>query len=252
MPVHGLWSPPSRERLFECAFSWRRGPIRYNAVAGRPGAAPRVSVRSFTAGDRTLISFEGIDGAGKTTQIDGLERLIRAAGHEVVRTREPGGTPLGEKIRGLLLTDEMTPRTETLLFFAARCEHAEKVIKPALERGAWVLSDRFTDATYAYQTGGKGMKGEDVEALEAWTLAGFAPDVTVLFDLAPEVAARRRTIRAGEGDRFERESADFFARVRNAYLDRAARDPKRFVRVNAEEAPETIAAQLEKEFAKWL
>ena len=139
-----------------------------------------------------------------------------------------------------------------LLFFAARCEHAEKVIKPALERGAWVLSDRFTDATYAYQTGGKGMKGEDVEALEAWTLAGFAPDVTVLFDLAPEVAARRRTIRAGEGDRFERESADFFARVRNAYLDRAARDPKRFVRVNAEEAPETIAAQLEKEFAKWL
>ena len=167
-----------------------------------------------------FISFEGIDGAGKTTQIDGLERLIRAAGHEVVRTREPGGTPLGEKIRGLLLTDEMTPRTETLLFFAARCEHAEKVIKPALERGAWVLSDRFTDATYAYQTGGKGMKGEDVEALEAWTLAGFAPDVTVLFDLAPEVAARRRTIRAGEGDRFERESADFFARVRNAYLDR--------------------------------
>ena len=176
----------------------------------------------------------------------------RAAGHEVVRTREPGGTPLGEKIRGLLLTDEMTPRTETLLFFAARCEHAEKVIKPALERGAWVLSDRFTDATYAYQTGGKGMKGEDVEALEAWTLAGFAPDVTVLFDLAPEVAARRPTLRAGEGDRFERESADFFARVRNAYLDRAARDPKRFVRVNAEEAPETIAAQLEKEFAKWL
>ena len=251
MPVHGLWSPPSRERLFECASSWRRGPIRYNAVAGRPSAAPRVSVRSFTDGDRTL-SFEGIDGAGKTTQIDGLERLIRAAGHEVVRTREPGGTPLGEKIRGLLLTDEMTPRTETLLFFAARCEHAEKVIKPALERGAWVLSDRFTDATYAYQTGGKGMKGEDVEALEAWTLAGFAPDVTVLFDLAPEVAARRRTIRAGEGDRFERESADFFARVRNAYLDRAARDPKRFVRVNAEEAPETIAAQLEKEFAKWL
>ena len=137
-----------------------------------------------------FISFEGIDGAGKTTQIDGLERLIRAAGHEVVRTREPGGTPLGEKIRGLLLTDEMTPRTETLLFFAARCEHAEKVIKPALERGAWVLSDRFTDATYAYQTGGKGMKGEDVEALEAWTLAGFAPDVTVLRAAARSVRAK--------------------------------------------------------------
>ena len=182
-----------------------------------------------------FISFEGIDGAGKTTQIDGLERLIRAAGREVVRTREPGGTPLGEKIRGLLLSDEMTPRTETLLFFAARAEHVEKVIKPALARGAWVLSDRFTDATYAYQTGGKGMRGEEVEALEAWTLAGFSPDVTVLFDLPPEVAARRRTIRAGEGDRFERESADFFGRVRNAYLDRAARDPKRFVTVNAED-----------------
>ena len=199
-----------------------------------------------------FISFEGIDGAGKTTQIDGLDRLITASGREVVRTREPGGTPLGEKIRGLLLADEMTPRTETLLFFAARCEHAEKVIKPALERGAWVLSDRFTDATYAYQTGGKGMKGEEVEALEDWTLSGFAPDVTVLFDLSPEVAARRRSIRAGEGDRFERESADFFTCVRNAYLDRARRDPGRFIIVNAEEPPEVIAAKLEKEFQKWL
>ena len=199
-----------------------------------------------------FISFEGIDGAGKTTQIDGLDRLITASGREVVRTLEPGGTPLGEKIRGLLLADEMTPRTETLLFFAARCEHAEKVIKPALERGAWVLSDRFTDATYAYQTGGKGMKGEDVEALEDWTLSGFAPDVTVLFDLSPEVAARRRSIRASEGDRFERESADFFTRVRNAYLDRARRDPGRFIIVNAEEPPEVIAAKLEKEFQKWL
>lgn len=199
-----------------------------------------------------FISFEGIDGAGKTTQIDGLDRLITASGREVVRTREPGGTSLGEKIRGLLLADEMTPRTETLLFFAARCEHAEKVIKPALERGAWVLSDRFTDATYAYQTGGKGMKGEEVEALEDWTLSGFAPDVTVLFDLSPEVAARRRSIRAGEGDRFERESADFFTCVRNAYLDRARRDPGRFIIVNAEEPPEVIAAKLEKEFQKWL
>lgn len=199
-----------------------------------------------------FISFEGIDGAGKTTQIDGLERLIRAAGHEVVRTREPGGTPLGEKIRGLLLTDEMTPRTETLLFFAARCEHAEKVIKPALERGAWVLSDRFTDATYAYQTGGKGMAGSDVEALEAWTLGGFAPDRTVLFDISPETAARRRAVRAGEGDRFERESTAFFTRVRNAYLDRAARDPKRFLTVDASDTPEHIEALIREEFLAWL
>lgn len=199
-----------------------------------------------------FITFEGIDGAGKTTQIDALEQLIRSAGLEVVRTREPGGTPLGEKIRGLLLSDEMTARTETLLFFAARHEHADKVIRPALERGAWVLSDRFTDATYAYQKGGKGMSGEDVEALEAWTLEGFAPDVTVLFDIDPAVAAQRRAIRAGEGDRFERESLAFFTRVRDAYLERAARDPKRFLTVDASQAPERIRARLEEEFRPWL
>lgn len=199
-----------------------------------------------------FITFEGIDGAGKTTQIDALEQLIRSAGLEVVRTREPGGTPLGEKIRGLLLSDEMTARTETLLFFAARHEHADKVIRPALERGAWVLSDRFTDATYAYQKGGKGMSGEDVEALEAWTLEGFAPDVTVLFDIDPAVAAQRRAIRAGEGDRFERESLAFFTRVRDAYLERAARDPKRFLTVDASQAPEHIRARLEEEFRPWL
>lgn len=199
-----------------------------------------------------FITFEGIDGAGKTTQIDALQRLIESAGIEVVRTREPGGTPLGEKIRGLLLGDEMTPRTETLLFFAARFEHVAQVIQPALARGAWVLSDRFTDATYAYQTGGKGMSGADVEALEAWTLDGFQPDVTVLFDLDPAVAAQRRTLRAGEGDRFERESQAFFTRVREAYLDRAQRDPKRFLMVNAEDTPDVIQVQLEKEFKPWL
>ena len=111
-----------------------------------------------------------------------------------MRTREPGGTPAGEKIREMLLSDDMTVRTETLLFFAARAEHVETLIRPALERGAWVLSDRFTDATYAYQTGGKGMAGSDVEALEAWTLGGFAPDRTVLFDISPETAARRRAV----------------------------------------------------------
>ncbi|MBP3438837.1 MAG: dTMP kinase [Sutterella sp.] len=199
-----------------------------------------------------FITFEGIDGAGKTTQIDALERLIRSKGIEVVRTREPGGTPAGEKIRAMLLSDDMTVRTETLLFFAARAEHVETLIRPALERGAWVLSDRFTDATYAYQTGGKGMDGRDVEALEAWTLGGFAPDRTVLFDISPETAARRRAVRAGEGDRFERESTAFFTRVRNAYLDRAARDPKRFLTVDASDTPEHIEARIREEFLTWL
>lgn len=199
-----------------------------------------------------FITFEGIDGAGKTTQIDALERLIRSKGIEVVRTREPGGTPAGEKIREMLLSDDMTVRTETLLFFAARAEHVETLIRPALERGAWVLSDRFTDATYAYQTGGKGMAGSDVEALEAWTLGGFAPDRTVLFDISPETAARRRAVRAGEGDRFERESTVFFTRVRNAYLDRAARDPKRFLTVDASDTPEHIEARIREEFLAWL
>ena len=199
-----------------------------------------------------FITFEGIDGAGMTTQIDALERLIRSKGIEVVRTREPGGTPAGEKIRAMLLSDDMTVRTETLLFFAARAEHVETLIRPALERGAWVLSDRFTDATYAYQTGGKGMDGRDVEALEAWTLGGFAPDRTVLFDISPETAARRRAVRAGEGDRFERESTAFFTRVRNAYLDRAARDPKRFLTVDASDTPEHIEARIREEFLTWL
>ena len=199
-----------------------------------------------------FITFEGIDGAGKTTQIDALERLIRSTGIEVVRTREPGGTPAGEKIRAMLLSDDMTVRTETLLFFAARAEHVETLIRPALERGAWVLSDRFTDATYAYQTGGKGMAGSDVEALEAWTLGGFAPDRTVLFDISPETAARRRAVRAGEGDRFERESTAFFTRVRNAYLDRAARNPKRFLTVDASDTPERIEARIREECLAWL
>lgn len=199
-----------------------------------------------------FITFEGIDGAGKTTQIDRLEALIVGHGIEVVRTREPGGTALGEKIRGLLLNDAMDIDTETLLFFAARAEHAKTVILPALERGAWVLSDRFTDATYAYQVGGKGMDGKRVEALEAWTLGDFKPDRTVLFDIAPEVAARRRTLRAGEGDRFERESQDFFTRVRRAYLDRAGRDTARFLTVDASATPDVIAGEIKGAFLPWL
>lgn len=198
-----------------------------------------------------FITFEGIDGAGKTTQIDALHRFLEQKGVEVVRTREPGGTPLGEKIRALLLNDEMGVAAETLLFFAARAEHLEKVIEPALARGAWVLSDRFTDATYAYQVGGKDYPAQDVLALKALVQKGFGPDKTVLFDIAPETAAKRLA-KARAADRFETQSLQFFERVRAAYLDRAGREPGRFVTLDASLAPEVITASLLKEAQEWL
>ncbi len=199
-----------------------------------------------------FITFEGIDGSGKTTQIDALEKFLTDKGIEVVRTREPGGAPLSEKLRELILTEEMTITTETLLFFAARAEHVARTIRPALERGAWVLSDRFTDATYAYQVGAKGFPAEKCLELERWTLEGFAPDVTVLFDLAPEVAETRRRVRAGRTDRFEEERRDFFVRVRNAYLERAAAHPERYLVLDASEGPSEISNRLLKEAARWL
>ena len=199
-----------------------------------------------------FITFEGIDGAGKSTQIDRLQTLVEASGRVVCRTREPGGTPVGEKIRGILLAEDMTPETETLLFFAARAEHADRKIRPALERGEWVISDRFTDATYAYQVGGKGMSGERVEALERWTLGGFEPDLTVLFDISPAAAARRLAARAGAEDRFEAMGEDFFAKVRAAYLERARRRPERFLIVNAELAPELVFDAILRKVSPWL
>ncbi len=199
-----------------------------------------------------FITFEGIDGAGKSTQIDRLQTLVEASGRVVCRTREPGGTPVGEKIRGILLAEDMTPETETLLFFAARAEHAARKIRPALERGEWVISDRFTDATYAYQVGGKGMSGERVEALERWTLGGFEPDLTVLFDISPAAAARRLAARAGAEDRFEAMGEDFFAKVRAAYLERARRRPERFLIVNAELAPELVFDAILRKVSPWL
>lgn len=199
-----------------------------------------------------FLTFEGIDGAGKTSRINALEAYLNAHGVKTLRTREPGGTPLGEKIRGMLLGDDMGLDAETLLFFAARAEHVERVIKPALEDGVWVLSDRFTDATYAYQAGGKGMSGERVEAIEAWTLRGFAPDATFLFDIDPAIAEARRGDRGEEADRFEREKQAFFHRVRDAYLDRAARQPERFVVLDASQAPDVIEARMFEEAGKWL
>ena len=199
-----------------------------------------------------FLTFEGIDGAGKTSRINALEAHLAAKGVKTLRTREPGGTPLGEKIRGLLLSEDMGVDAETLLFFAARAEHVERVIKPALAEGVWVLSDRFTDATYAYQAGGKGVPGERVEAIEAWTLGGFQPDATFLFDIDPAIAEARRGDRGEAADRFEREKAAFFHRVRDAYLERARRQPERFVVLNAADTPEAIEVRMFEETAKWL
>lgn len=198
-----------------------------------------------------FITFEGIDGAGKTTQIDALEAWLVSTGREVVRTREPGGTPLGEKIRAMLLNDDMDVTAETLLFFASRAEHIARVIVPALARGAWVLSDRFTDATYAYQVGGKGFDPAKVEALEALVQGSLQPFRTILFDIAPEEAARRLA-KARAADRFERESCDFFTRVREAYLHRAERSPERFVILNAAQSPQAITEELLAKARQWI
>ena len=197
-----------------------------------------------------FITFEGIDGAGKSTQIDVIETTLKARGLEVIRTREPGGTPLGEVIRKELLSVSMDPATETLLFFASRAEHIAQVIKPALNRGAWVLSDRFTDATYAYQVGGRGFPAHKVEELERWTQGDLQPDRTVLFDIDPKVAAQR-VAQARSMDRFEKESLDFFTRVRNAYLTRAKESPKRFLIVNSMQNKESVSEILRKEFSTW-
>ena len=197
-----------------------------------------------------FITFEGIDGAGKSTQIDVIEATLKARGLEVIRTREPGGTPLGEVIRKELLSVSMDPATETLLFFASRAEHISQVIRPAIERGAWVLSDRFTDATYAYQVGGRGFPAHKVEELERWTQGELQPDRTVLFDIEPAVAAER-VAKARNLDRFEKENLEFFTRVRNAYLTRAKQAPNRFLIVNSMQERETVSDILRKEFSTW-
>ncbi len=173
-----------------------------------------------------FITFEGVDGAGKSTHIAAFADALRARGMQVVTTREPGGTPLGEKLRELLLHESMHLDTEALLMFASRREHIAQVIRPALERGDWVISDRFTDATFAYQGGGRQLPIARLEALEQWVHADLQPDLTLLFDV-PLAIARERLNRTREPDKFEREQDAFFTRVRDAYLQRAARFPQR-------------------------
>lgn len=192
-----------------------------------------------------FITLEGIDGAGKSTHLGWLVDTLRGRGREVVQTREPGGTPLGEKLRGLLLHDPMDQDTETLLMFAARREHIAKVIRPALDAGRWVVSDRFTDATFAYQGGGRGLDWARIEALESWVQGALQPDLTLLFDLPEEVAAVRLQGTGAAPDRFEREKAEFFARVRGAYLRRAAQFPSRFRVIDSRKAVDEIKKELE-------
>jgi dTMP kinase len=197
-----------------------------------------------------FITFEGIDGAGKSTQIRFVEEWLRARGVDVLLTREPGGTPLGEALRELILHRSMQPRTETLLMFAARCEHVVTVIEPALAAGRWVLCDRFTDATYAYQSGGRGLPQGDIAILERWAHPELQPDLTFLFDLAPEVAAARLA-RAQRSDRFEREQHDFFARVRASYRARADAFPQRFAVVDTSQEKRLVQQQIERALQRW-
>jgi len=194
-----------------------------------------------------FITLEGIDGAGKSTHAVWVAEQVRARGHDVVSTREPGGTALGERLRGLLLNEPMTRDTEALLMFAARREHLDLVIRPALERGAWVVCDRFTDATYAYQGGGHGMPMERILALELWTHADCQPDLTLLFDVPAAVSRSRLDSAESAGralDKFEREEASFFTRVRNAYLERAKALPQRIRLIDSTRPVEAVRAEV--------
>lgn len=190
-----------------------------------------------------FITVEGIDGAGKSTHLDVLARRWQAQGREVIRTREPGGIPLAESLRTLVLNQPMDALTEALLVFAGRRDHLMQVIEPALARGAWVLCDRFTDATFAYQGGGRQFQLDVLRTLEQWVQGTRQPDLTVWFELPPHVAAQR-LVTAREPDRFERMDADFFERVVHGYAARVAAEPARFVCVNANQPIAAVEAEL--------
>jgi len=190
-----------------------------------------------------FITLEGVDGAGKSSHLDWLADWFRALGRTVRLTREPGGTPVGERLREIVLHQPMHLETEALVMFAARREHLSAVIQPALAAGVVVISDRFTDASYAYQCGGRGLAEERLAVLEAWVQGALQPDLTLLFDVPTEVAAARLS-NAREADRFEREQADFHARVRAAYLRRAQQHPERIRVIDGSRSLEAVRAQL--------
>lgn len=194
-----------------------------------------------------FITLEGGEGVGKSTQVAAAAGALAAVGVNVVRTREPGGTPLAEAIRDLLIgecAEGMDPDTELLLMFAARNQHLVRLIRPALARGDWVLCDRFTDATYAYQGAGRGIDRARIGALEAFVQRGVQPDLTLLLDAPVEIGLRRAARRNRDGDRFEREAGAFFERVREGYLARAATDPTRFRLIDAAQPLEAVRSQV--------
>jgi dTMP kinase len=191
-----------------------------------------------------FITFEGIDGAGKSTHIASLTAYLSDKGATVVGTREPGGTELAEALRELVLHRRMDGLTEALLVFAGRRDHLQRVIEPALAAGQTVLCDRFTDATFAYQGGGRGMDATVLATLEQWVQQGRQPDLTLWFDLPPAQAAQRRAA-AREADRFEQQDLAFFERVRAAYAQRAADAPARFARIDASQSVAEVAAQIQ-------
>lgn len=196
-----------------------------------------------------FITLEGGEGVGKSTNLGWVCDVLEARGIEVVRTREPGGTPRAEAIRGLLLDpfpqEPLADDAELLLVFAARAQHLERKIRPALARGAWVVCDRFTDATFAYQGGGRGIDVERIATLEALVQRGLQPDLTLLLDMSVDAAQQRVTDRGGERDRFERERGEFFAAVRQAYLRRAEAAPQRFEIIDAAQPLDAVRARIE-------
>lgn len=190
-----------------------------------------------------FLTLEGVDGAGKSTHVQWMVDTLTSRGVTVLCTREPGGTPIGEKLRELLLHEQMTLECETLLMFAARAEHVRSVIEPALASGSWVVCDRFTDATFAYQGGGRELGTAKIEALERWVHPDLQPDVTWLFDVPLEVA-RERLNRTRDKDRFEQEADSFFLRTRQVYLDRAASQAQRFRVVDSTQPIDEIRSEL--------
>ncbi|MBO1928146.1 dTMP kinase [Thiomicrorhabdus sp. 6S2-11] len=194
-----------------------------------------------------FITLEGSEGAGKSTNLAYLAERLQALGLEVITTREPGGTDIGEKIRGLLLDPEnsaMHQDTELLLMFAARAQHIREKILPAIERGAWVISDRFTDASFAYQGAARGMGFERIAEIENWVQQGFAPDLTLVFDLPIEIGMQRVASRGEQTDRFEQEQKDFFEKVRAAYLQRAEAAPRRYAVLDASQNLAAVQQQI--------
>lgn len=201
-----------------------------------------------------FITLEGIEGVGKTTALQFLQQYLTAKGVSLVVTREPGGTPLAESIRGLLLSNDAEPvaeDTELLLMFAARAQHIARVITPALQRGQWVVSDRFTDASFAYQGGGRGIAAARIAELAQFVQRGLTPDLTFLLDAPIEVSMARVQGR-GAKDRFERESIEFFHRVRARYLEMAQAEPERFCVIDATQSVEAVQAQMQQQLQKWL